>query len=499
MSRAPIRIILWFDTEDYLLPADDDATLRLAAFLTRQGIRAVFKLVGEKARVLVRRGRRDVIAALKRHEIGYHTDFHSVHPTVAEHLSPLGWDEGVAEFLRREGPGYEDVRRIFGVRPACYGQPGSSWGPQVFGAMRKWGMPVYMDSGRHVGLDGEPHFYGGALTFFRLRHETRVELKDPGDLEAAKRAFLAIRRDLGRRARVFRRMAKLRGSVSGPGGLVSIVYHPCEFVHRAFWDSVNFARGANPPRERWRLPPAKNPAGVAAAFANFEGYIRFLRSFPEVEFITPGAAARLYRDRAVGRRFGRRELAAIAGAVTPRVTFQRRDGYALAAADVFFLLNEAAAGGGLGAVRLEETPFGPADPVPVLARPVRAEWSQVKRTAADVSGFMRLHGRLPAAVWVGSVAVPPESWLVAVAAAVRPLLSGRRRPAFVTIPAARLAAAKYVADDDPGLWGWTVFPRGFRAPAMMALARRQAWTLKPAIGSRPARVRPEAIEVMRGD
>src|SRR5437762_1880376 len=107
--RPLIRILLWFDTEDYLLRSDDDAILRLATFLTRRRIRAIFKLVGEKARVLARRGRRDVIQALRRHEIGYHTDFHSVHPTPAEYLSALGWDEGVAEFLRREGPGYRDV------------------------------------------------------------------------------------------------------------------------------------------------------------------------------------------------------------------------------------------------------------------------------------------------------------------------------------------------------------------------------------------------------
>ena len=53
-----INVILWFDTEDYLLPADDDATKRLCELLTERDIRATFKVVGEKARVLERRGRR---------------------------------------------------------------------------------------------------------------------------------------------------------------------------------------------------------------------------------------------------------------------------------------------------------------------------------------------------------------------------------------------------------------------------------------------------------
>ena len=68
---APVYVTLWFDTEDYILPQSDDAALRLAEMLTRLGIKATFKVVGEKARVLEQRKRTDVIAALKKHEIGF--------------------------------------------------------------------------------------------------------------------------------------------------------------------------------------------------------------------------------------------------------------------------------------------------------------------------------------------------------------------------------------------------------------------------------------------
>jgi hypothetical protein len=50
----------------------------------------------------------------------------------------------------------------------------------------------------------------------------------------------------------------------------------------------------------------------------------------------------------------------------------------------------------------------------------------------------------------------------------------------VTFAPARLAAADYVADDSPDLWDWVIFPHGFHAPKLMALAKLQAWTLKPA-------------------
>src|SRR5262249_35442392 len=160
-----INVILWFDTEDYLLPADDDASKRLAELLTQRGTRATFKVVGEKARVLEKRGRRDVIAALKKHDVGYHANFHSVHPTPSEYLADCGLLDGIAEFVRREGGGAADVRRVFGVKTlACYGQPGSSWGAQTIAGLKQigvapHGVPCYVDEGDHVGLKGKPFWY----------------------------------------------------------------------------------------------------------------------------------------------------------------------------------------------------------------------------------------------------------------------------------------------------------------------------------------------------
>jgi peptidoglycan/xylan/chitin deacetylase (PgdA/CDA1 family) len=155
-AATPVYVALWFDTEDYILPQDDDATKRLAETLTRLGVRATFKVVGEKARVLERRRRGDVIAALKRHDIGYHSDTHSQQPTIAVYLQNAGWGEGVAEFRRRETQGFRDVARIFGVTPVAYGQPGSAWAPHVYPVLRDLGVKVYLDEADHVGVDDQP-------------------------------------------------------------------------------------------------------------------------------------------------------------------------------------------------------------------------------------------------------------------------------------------------------------------------------------------------------
>ncbi len=87
---------------------------------------------------------------------------------------------------------------------------------------------------------------------------------------------------------------------------------------------------------------------------------------------------------------------------------------------------------------------------------------------------------MPNAVWLGSTPIAPESYLRMLARYVVERIDGEPPPVLDASPA-RLAAAMHVSDDDPKLWGWVIFPPNFRAPEMMALAKRQAWTLKPAL------------------
>jgi hypothetical protein len=98
-----------------------------------------------------------------------------------------------------------------------------------------------------------------------------------------------------------------------------------------------------------------------------------------------------------------------------------------------------------------------------------------------VAEYTKRHGRLPGAVWLGGTAVPPEAYLWALARVALALLDGKEVPAKVEVRPATLAVAKHVSEDRPGLWSWVIFPPGFKAPAMMDLAKRQAWTLKPAV------------------
>ncbi len=471
--NAQVYVTLWFDTEDYILPQSDDAAKRLAETLTRLGVRATFKIVGEKARTLEQRGRRDVIAALKKHEIGYHANTHSGQPTIAVYLQHTGWEDGAAEFYRREVPGVKDIERIFGVMPTCYGQPGSAWASQTYPALKQMGIGMYLDEGNHVGIDDQPFYYGGMLNVFKMRSTVaRMELRGGESLAAGKAKFQAA-------------YDKLRAA---GGGTISIYYHPCEWVHTEFWDGVNFRRGANPPRSEWKLPGVRPTADTEKAFSDFEEYVKFVKAQPGARFVTANDLMKLYPDRAIQRSFSRNEILALARAAQQEITFQKFRDFTLSAADIFALLNEAMnayteKNEMPAAVKLT-TLYGPARQFNLSAgrtKPSSLTWPAFTAAARDVADFTRAQKRMPDAVWFGVDSLSPQDYLATLAAVIEELIATGKKPEQVKVREGKFTADQYVAEDSPRLWGWVIFPEGFHAPKIIELARLQAWTLKPAI------------------
>lgn len=484
--HSEVDVILWFDTEDYLLPADDDAAKRLAEMLSQRGVRATFKVVGEKARVLEKRGRIDVIEALKKHEIGYHSNLHSVHPTPTEYLADCGLLDGMAEFIRREKRGADDVRRIFGVPSlCCYGQPGSSWAAQAIAALGECGVssagvPCYLDSGSHVGMDGRPFWYAGALVVYHMSpNETRMDLYAADGLEKGEKQFASIADRL----------------VGEGGGLISIFYHPCEWVHEEFWDGVNFRRGANPPREEWK-PPRQRPAEqTEAAFERFGKYIDSMRARPEVRFVTARELPALYPDTLASEGATAGEALTLAkgmmGSEFKGIDYQTIGKKSFSPAEQFVLLTLAitdiidgkkAPGDSFAMIPglLGPDAVPPVGPPPELREPIR--WTAMRDAAIDVRDYLRTQHRIPARVFIGQEAIAPADFLPALAAVYVGYQENRRFPETVALGSnVELLTARHVAKDLPGLFGgWIIHKANFRAPKVMEVARLQAWTLKPA-------------------
>jgi hypothetical protein len=118
--REPIDIVLLFDTEDMVSPPEagsDDSILDLAGAMTEAGLPGVFLVIGDRAKLLGERGRKDVIAAVRRHEVGLHTRS-TLHPTNPEMVGGVSWDTGLARVRESEKQGIAWVEEAFGMK-AC--------------------------------------------------------------------------------------------------------------------------------------------------------------------------------------------------------------------------------------------------------------------------------------------------------------------------------------------------------------------------------------------
>ncbi len=442
-AGGPVYVVLWFDTEDYIEPAADDAALRIATELDKLGVRATFKVVGEKARVLESRGRTDVIRALGHHDIGYHSNFHSIQPTPALYLREMGWLDGAAEFERRETVGVQDVRRIFGATPSCYGQPGSSWAPQTFRALRHFGIPVYLDEGDHVGISEQPVWYGGLLNVYSMgQYQLRASLDDEAALPQAFDKFDHAADQL-----------EAKG-----GGMISIYYHPTEFITTAFWD-LNFAKGANPERADWKKPPRRTAEETERCFRILIRYVEHAKSRSDVHFVTARELPLLYQTQAA--RSGDR--ASIARHLAGHETFLETDHGALSAAEMLEILL------GMEPVFVE----GPSSRAVSNYHLASVPRPAFERAKADASDFIHVNHRLPADVWIGSEKLSLADF-------VATLANDAGGTSAVPVRKGNLELEKYVSTDARGSFQWPIHPEGFSAPELLELARLQAWTLKPA-------------------
>ena len=228
-------VVLCFDVEDYTSPESvgmDDIPKWLAETMTERGATGSFFVIGEKARALEARGRRDVIEAMARHDVGSHTSLGSIHPTVTEILEHASFEAGRRDHARERR---ERLRR-FGahLRPAA----GSAGEARRLVRTAARGGPVG-DGGRVRLLSGEPARpqrrlvrqrlelpRGGGLRVLRRRLPRRRPLRshargpgreDPGgDPRSRRRGLLRQPPQQGAEHRVLG-LQLLQGGQPGPG------------------------------------------------------------------------------------------------------------------------------------------------------------------------------------------------------------------------------------------------------------------------------------------
>lgn len=471
----PIYVYLWFDIEDYVSRESDDLPLTAFRILDKYGVRATCKIVAEKIRILEENNRKDIISAISRHDVGYHLDTHSRHPTLYEYLADLDVRSGAEEFYEREHSGLEELARVFSRNPSCFGHPGPTWAPQVYPALTRMNIPVYLDETPILNLRGQPYWYCGLL-----------------NLNGANENFISFDYTFEKATgitEVKRRFKKIHDRLQkSGGGAVSVLFHLHTAINRKFWDEVNFGNGTNIPREAYRRPPAQPPEITQRAWKNFDELIGYISSFEDVIFITASDATRIYqRSRHVT--ISRKQLTQVARHFRVSTGYFEKDGSVMSPAEAFYALTTALVAITSGSFHEEielREPLGPLAPFRSIGKRT-LQTRDLIESAKLVVNYISREEYLPSNISIGTYTVlSPEDFLATVCKLLLVLVSGKPMPQAMSLSRGRPPDLKCInAANFRKACKWKVLPRNFRAPKILQQIRLQAWTLRPAVAASP--------------
>jgi hypothetical protein len=419
-----------------------------------------------------------VIAAVAQHDVGLHTDHHSVHPTASEYLADKEWDDGVAEAMRQEGPGAADLARLFGQYPSSWATSGSSWAPQIPAATRQMGIPANVYAHVRAG-DGGACWYAGQLCYgeyFGIRGGENAYCDDA--------TFAAALPDL---------LARVEAAAkSGLSCLGLFCAHPTRLRYATFWDVLNFFRGENTPEAEYRFAPRRTDEEYAAALRNLRRMIAAVRGLPGVELISTRRLNRLFGDAGAGGPVAWRSLPGLAEAVLSAAGIAA--GYpvegeagVLSAAATLDLLARAilrlAGEAAPPAYLLARAVLGPPAPAPGLAKSFLMGRRAFAELCGDLTAQIGAIGQLPAAWVLDKLPIGPGSLLKACAAAFLAWEIAHDGALVEIAPAPGepdVAATLAQAGIYDKLPNWPPHRPDLRLDLLAKHTRLQSWSLAPA-------------------
>ena len=465
-----ILAYVWFDIEDYVTRESHDLPLKAFEILKKHNVPVTCKIVAEKVRALVENGRNDVISAISEHDVGYHLDTHSRHPTLYEYLAEFDVPSGAKEFLARESDGLAYVKQTFGRTPSCFGHPGPTWSPHVYPALPEMGIPVYLDDTPILNLNNQPYWYCGILNLNGANQNFIVfdyTFQDPNGINGLKQQFKRIH-------------DKLRTE----RGAISLLFHLHTAINRKFWDEVNFGNGQNRNRDEYQRPQPQPAEITERAWKNFDELIGYMSSFDDVEFITASDAAKIYGHPAKAN-LDRDELRKVAAHFRASSDYFTQDGIVLSPSEAFYAvaasLSEYATSGKLPERVEFKEPLGPMTTFRSKGKKtvLTKDLLESAKRAADFADAEKF---LPTDIQVGPEAdLSPHDFLATASKLLHIVLSGKSLPDRINLSKSKPPHLRYIsAARFRDACNWKVLPRRFKAPRILEQITLQAWTLKPA-------------------
>ncbi|MEA3344948.1 MAG: hypothetical protein U9Q78_01655 [Chloroflexota bacterium] len=279
--------VLSFDVEDVYFPPKyhiDDIPGWLAEIMTDCGVRGTFFVMGEKARSMRERGRRDVLEQMAEHSIGSHGRGNR-HPLIPEILQEKGWDDGVEAMRRYEEEVTEEHLEAFGREPVALSRHNAYFAPQHVALAGEKGIPYAYGVTWIEGYD-QPTWYAGALTF----PEGDTEASIPTGLDTV------YSRDEIFEERLREIDQALQDRIERGFEYVTIFGgHPVRVMTRGWQEHYCLASGmTRTPQELGWLYDVKSPEEGARAKANFRRFVEYLRDHPDVEIVGVEETTRLF-------------------------------------------------------------------------------------------------------------------------------------------------------------------------------------------------------------
>jgi len=251
------KLLLTFDVEDFINPNAIFALQKILESLQKYNLKAIFFITAHMAEKLSNYPK--IIDSLKKHEIGYHSSSHSVHPTIPEYTDVESYIKAYNISIRietshinpfigkpeRDGGIYFLQDLFYPKKIKAFRAPGMCWSPPHLEALRDLGIKYDFSSNITTS---EPVYYK-EITFYPYTFTQKWN----GNLYDYKCLFAAILK---------RKVAVLD-------------IHPTLFVNQTIWDNI-FYKGNPKKLYRSRKRPLKETISLFKKFESLLKYVTLL-------------------------------------------------------------------------------------------------------------------------------------------------------------------------------------------------------------------------------